>query len=823
MAAFNPALAPVVAEPGDDGADSAPLIVEEITPKSIGENSDIRISGRVTNTTDSELGGISVRFRYSSSPFSARSELDDFASGDGIRPETEAAEVELDGPLKPGASTEYTLQADASDLAMSSWGVYPLTVEALDGSGGNLGKQRTFLPFRGGSANPPPVDIAWVWPLMDRPHRAYDNTFLDETLPESLGPDGRLGRLLTIGAQDDEVSLDPEAPEAPAEEVSPSPPETPPSTSPSASADASAGGAGDQQGDQGSGSAQDSGSATAEDSGVPVTWAVDPGLLADIQRLTSPYKVVDEPAAGSGSGNGGTADDSGIATASAGASPNARIWLDQARAALAEDPLVTTPYASADIAALLRHDLGDDADAAVSVGRETTEQVLGRSVDETVALPEGGLMNTDTREFFQRHGASTFVLRDRAMPAQPGVDYTPTAEAPLPLGKGEHGTALVADSGLAKVLRQDTAAPGESTLAQQRFAAETAMIAGEDPGFGRTLLAYPSSDWDPDADFAQGVLEASDSLPWLEPVELSDARPEDGAQSEDRESLTYPKSGTRSELDGSYLDKIEDVRGRVRLFNSILVDGGDPFRPAILRLESAAWRRKNESARPARALVDQAVERHMNKVRISPTEPVTLASATGTIGVLIANDLKNHTVRVNLSLLSGNPERLSIGNYKDTIEIGPGAKTTVYVPLSARVNGRTMIQMNLHNLSGEPISEVQYLSVNATGMGSQALVISGLGALVLVVALAPRALRKWARNRSGGESAAAAGAEPAEDGGGTQEPAGDSAETPGADGDSAAGMQHNEGESTSSPSADGSASAPPEEGEDPSDGSGAGR
>ncbi|KIH98789.1 hypothetical protein LP52_11540 [Streptomonospora alba] len=830
LAAFGPAQAPADADPEEDGAQSAPLTIESITPKSIGANSTVRISGQVTNTTGSELDEIEVRFSYSAYRFRERSDLDSFASGEEADPGIEAGQAELDAPLAPGESAEYTVSTDAADLELSSWGVYPMVVEAIDGSGEEVGSQRTFLPYRGGSAAPSPINIAWVWPLSDRPHRADDDTYLDSSLQESLGPEGRLGRLLTVGAQSDAVSLEPETP---GEETSPSPTQTPSSPEPSVSAedasapaeDADAEGAEDAP--EESTQAQDEGDGDASD--VPVTWAVDPGLLADIERMTGAYNVAEDPRAAAEAETGAEAEgadpaEDDAATSSMDASPEAQLWLEQSRAALAEDSVVSTPYASADIAALLRHGLADDADAAISLGRSTVEQVLGRSADETVAVPQAGLMNTATREFYQRHGASTFLLRDPAMPAQSQVDHTPTAQAPVALGKSEQGTALVADSGLTEVLSQDASRPGEAALAQQRFAAESAMIAGEDPGGRRTVVAYPPADWNPGAQYAQGLLESSKSLPWLEPVDLADVEPAGPGAGEDRKDLTYPKRGTDSELGESYLESIKDLRGRVRLFNSILMDDADPFRPAVLRLESAAWRREDELAAPARALVEQAVQRDMDKVRIIPTEPVTLASDSGTIGIPLANDLDHHPVRVNLSMLPDNPERLNVGNYQDTIEIGPGEKTTVYVELSARVNGRTMIQMNLHNLSGEPVSEEQYLPVNATGMGFQALVISGLGALVLVVALAPRALRKWARDRrSGGAAAAVAGAGTGDEDGtaASADPADDAPDETSAE---SAGVQDDEDDSASDPptgstspeaSSDGEPEAEPEaEGED---------
>ncbi|MBV2364082.1 DUF6049 family protein [Streptomonospora nanhaiensis] len=781
LAAFSPAQAPA-ADPGQADNRPDPLVVEEITPTSVGRNSTVEITGEVTNTTERAVEDVTVRFRYSTTGVADRSELDAYAAGEGVQPEPVGADTEIEGGLEPGESAEFTLRVEAADLDLSEFGVYPMVVEAVNGAGADMGAKRTFLPYRGGSA-PDPVGIAWVWPLMDRPQRADDDTYLGGSLTESLAPEGRLGRLLTAGAQNDDVSLDPAEPGESAEPTE--------SAEPSASASPSPGGGADDEESGGAGSG-----GSADSPAVPVTWAVDPGLLDDIDRLTSPYQVM--------------ADD-GAATAPADmeASAAAEVWLDQARAALADDAVIATPYASADLAALLRHDLDSDAETAIALGYDTVERVLGLPAEPALAVPADGMLNTPTRELYQRMGATGFLLREAAMPAASWVGHTPSAAAPLDLGEGEEGTALVADSGLTEVLDADTSDPGDAALAQQRFAAETAMIAAERPGTDRTVVAYPPADWNPGAGFAQGVLEATDTLPWLEPVDLNDVRPEGGAAGQDRTGPEYPRSASRAELSGSYLDEVKDIRGNIRLFNSILVDEEDPFRPAVLRLESVAWRERDDLSETAVDRVADAVRTDMEKVRIIPSEPVTLASATGTIGVLIANDLEDHTVRVNLSLLSANPERLAIGNYQDPIqdpiEIGPGDRTTVYVRLTARVNGRTMIQMNLHNISGEPIAEEQFLSVNATGMGTQALVISGAGALVLVAALTPRALRKWRRGR---ETAAAAeppegteGTESAEDaegavseGTGTAQQdtsAGDGGAAPG---ESPAPMQENEEE-----------------------------
>ncbi|OLT25473.1 hypothetical protein BJF83_22820 [Nocardiopsis sp. CNR-923] len=292
--------------------------------------------------------------------------------------------------------------------------------------------------------------------------------------------------------------------------------------------------------------------------------------------------------------------------------------------------------------------------------------------------------------------------------------------------------------------------PGESELALQRFAAETAMIAGQDVGGDRVVVAYPGPDWNPSAELAAGVLEASDALPWLSPEPLEDVEPADAEGRENtRRALTYPERGYEDELTSTYLGQVADVNRDVRLFNSVLFGDADPFRPAVLRMESFHWRDREDLAGVVRSLVSDSIDEHLGDVRIIPGEPVTLASSTGTTGIVVANDLEDETVHVILSVYSENSERLSVGGYTRSFEIAPGAKTTVYIPLTARINGRTELQASLQNEAGEPISaQATVIPVNATGLGTQALLISGIGLLILVAALAPRAVRKWLRGQA---------------------------------------------------------------------------
>ncbi|TDQ55522.1 hypothetical protein EV190_101853 [Actinorugispora endophytica] len=745
------AVAPAPSAPGavpavpssDEDTENPPLVISEITPEAVGEKSTVTVTGRVSNTTENPIGGITVRLRYNLYPLADRAALDAHAEGSSPAPFQSGPSVEIDADLPPGASAPFELEVDAEDLDLrGGFGVYPLTVDATSEDSGEIGVLRTFLPYTAGE-DTEALEVAWVWPLMDRPRRSDDDTYLDADLPEELTGEGRLGRLLSAGSQDGEIDptyTGPEEAEADAAPENTQSPSPSPQSSPSASPDETP--ADEEQTDVEP--APETAPSPADP--VPITWAVDPGLLDDIQRLGAGgyWSAENTPETGAGP-----------ALAEHEASIEARVWLAHARLWLAEDPLLATPYADTDLPALLGADLEDDAQASITLGRETVAGLLGREADPSLAWPAQGTMDEATRDLLAANGATTFVLDDSALPARRTLGHTPSAAASLPVPDRDDATALVADSGLTRVLGADSRAPGSATLARQRFAAETAMISAEGAGSDRTLVLAPPRDWDPSPEYATGLLEATEDLPWLEAVSLADVEADAGG-TEERQGLAYPDQASEAELDDDHLERVHDIRRQVQLFNSALTEDGDPFRPSVLRVESAWWRDDEELGAAALARVGEAVQDGKDSVHVIPGDPITLASKNGTLGVLVANDLSDHSVTVHLSIFSENSERLSIGEYTKSMEIGPGGKTTVYVPLSATVNGRTVLHMSLHNADGEPISDAQtMIPVNVTGLGTGALVISGAAALVLVAALAPRAVRKWTRERSGVAEAAA--------------------------------------------------------------------
>jgi hypothetical protein len=206
------------------------MVIESISPPAVAPTSKISVTGYLQNSTNQPITGITVRLRFSGRPLASRGELTQQASvgapalvGQTARPQR------VPRPLPPGAKQTWRLDTTAKELGFQTFGVYPLSVEASDAAGRVLGAQRTFLTFvpKDYKKRLKPTKIAWVWPLVDVPHRTIDNKFRDDRLAGALGQNGRLGGLV----------------------------------------------------------------AAARTTKTPLTWAVDPALLDDARTLTRPYTV----------------------------------------------------------------------------------------------------------------------------------------------------------------------------------------------------------------------------------------------------------------------------------------------------------------------------------------------------------------------------------------------------------------------------------------------------------------------------------------------------------------------------------------------------
>lgn len=214
------------------------VVPESITPRAPGPGSTLRVTGHLT-AVGQRVADVSVRLRFSSGAFVSRGVMNAYAQGGATdRIATTPlydTQKQVTEQLAAGESVPFSVSVPVNELALDDFGVHPLTVEVLSGDQ-PVAEKRTFMPFVPEDFQAAPTRATWLWPIIDRPHRALDTGFVDDRLSAEISSEGRLGRLVGAAAS------------------APAPPEA---------------------------------------SRFPLVWAVDPALLRAVQDMKDGYEVRD--------------------------------------------------------------------------------------------------------------------------------------------------------------------------------------------------------------------------------------------------------------------------------------------------------------------------------------------------------------------------------------------------------------------------------------------------------------------------------------------------------------------------------------------------
>jgi hypothetical protein len=159
--------------------------------------STLRVHGRVVNQSETTYQRVSVRLRYSPTPLTTRGALEMYSDGKSPDPPLSGPPRLISASLPPGGQQGWSLALKARQMGLSRFGVYPISVEVFTATGAVLGHQRTFVTYYPAGTLVQRTKVAWVWPLIDQPHRADDATFVDDHLERLLGSGGRLSDLVS--------------------------------------------------------------------------------------------------------------------------------------------------------------------------------------------------------------------------------------------------------------------------------------------------------------------------------------------------------------------------------------------------------------------------------------------------------------------------------------------------------------------------------------------------------------------------------------------------------------------------------------------------
>ncbi|MCW2648962.1 MAG: hypothetical protein JWP07_5071 [Pseudonocardiales bacterium] len=210
----------IIAPPAAAAAAEAPLTKDSVkvtilsvspttpTPSTTPQPLTVRL--RLTNTTDQSIAKVTVEGARGN-PIDSQTALEQAIAhpqppDEGLvgRFGTKAPVLTSLGP-RASASVEYRSTSDTipddPGLCICQNRIYPLyfTAHATDLNGNDqvIGAGQTYIPAFGESL-PQPVQVSWVWPIIDRPHRLTgDTVFTDDDLAASVNG-GRLDRVLQV-------------------------------------------------------------------------------------------------------------------------------------------------------------------------------------------------------------------------------------------------------------------------------------------------------------------------------------------------------------------------------------------------------------------------------------------------------------------------------------------------------------------------------------------------------------------------------------------------------------------------------------------------
>lgn len=650
------------------------LVLTKVSPKSAGPTSRVELAGTVDNRSGQQLAGLSVRLRYGSRPLTSRGEVERYAAGAAAELPGAMAAQPLPQTAATGGRQNWRLTGTTKAMGMRTFGVYPVTVEVLNAARLPVVKQTTFITYvpAGPARTFRKTSIAWIWPMIDRPRRSSDTTFVDDRLETDLGPNGRLGGLV----------------------------------------------------------------AAAKGHRTPITWAVDPALLDDARAMTAADGYALKPIRGG-------------KPARRPRSATAKTWLSELRTASGKSPFFATPYGDVDGVALVRNRMAGHLKVAYrDSSLVSSKDLLGRAPTSSIGWPVAGAADQPTLDRMAAYGSDTFLMSsDLLLPDNQNV--TADATTTLQTSKGIKPT-VVFDAGLSEIVSRDTRAPGAGVLAEQRFLAETAMITSELPNQPRTVVVAPNRRWNPAPGLAKKFLDYTAAAPWMAEVPLDKIT---RARPQPRTFIGYQPTYERYELGPAYLKEVRKIAGRASTFGSILNPPGTPYRQAVLRTESSAWRGQSTTAHRTREAVNGELTAESSKVRVVASRRYSLAGSSGRLLVTVANDLPDRAVDVQVNVVSRQQGLLRVANrapdrFPKRLIIEPQKKQTLVIPVQFAANGDATVALELLTPEGRQFGAVRTIQVRTTAYGKTAILITGSALAVLFVGVGVRATRARRRRKA---------------------------------------------------------------------------
>ncbi|MFE4644249.1 DUF6049 family protein [Streptomyces sp. NPDC056730] len=663
------------AAPTATGSRAVHVSIDTLAPSAPVKGDTLTVSGTVTNEGKNAISDAQVDLRVGPRMY-GRTAIDDAAERTGTSGDVApiGGKYKVTIPkLDVGISQDFALSVPVSKLGLGQDGVYQLGV-SLTGKTSSapydqvLGIQRTFLPWQP-DATEEKTQLSVLWPLISSTRLSAETGSDDQQTPV-FENDDLAAELAPGGRLEQMVSLG---------------------------------------------------------SQLPVTWVIDPDLLATADAMTKNYQVR-----------------SGDTTVPGKNQAVATKWLDSLEKAVKGGKVVALPFADPDLASLAHR--GKDVSGALShlqpatdVAGKTVETILHVKPSVDFAWPVDGAIDPSIVDVATSAGAHEIITRSDSL--QDNLPYTPTAARPI----GGGTTAVVADTRLSTAFQGDMSTAGASTLAVQRFLAQSLAVTLQNPENERSIVVAPQRM--PSAAQAQSMaraLRGLDSERWTEPSDLiaaAAATPDADATTKVPGSSRYPKKLRDQELSTEVFLDIKETQERLDNFKAILSAPdrvAAPFGNAIGRAMSTSWRGEPEEAERYRNTVDDYLVGLTTEVQLIPKSVLTLSGRSATIPVTVQNQLLQGVQNLVLRLKSDNPTRLKLDGDRAVaerpIKIDGGHSQSVKFTGAGNANGPVQVTAQLYTVDGTPYGSPMTFQVKVSEITPTVMLVIAGGVLLLVLA-----------------------------------------------------------------------------------------
>ncbi|RFU86469.1 hypothetical protein DY218_12230 [Streptomyces triticagri] len=672
---------PAKAAAAPTGSRTVDVSLDSLTPAAPVDGDTLTVSGTVTNESARTVTDATVDLRVGPM-MNARSMIDSAGERTGFLPGSDGTAVDDDSyketfkKLAPGVPQDFSLSIPVKELDLGADGVYQLGVALTGRTTAQpydqvLGIQRTFLPWQSETASEP-TRTTMLWPLISSTHLTAETGSDEQQTP--VFSDDRLAEEITPGGRLEQML------------------------------------------------------SLGRD--LPVTWVIDPDLLASVEAMTEPYSIRNPEGGDPIPGKNQAV---------------AKKWLNDLQTAVKDKKVVALPFADPDLASLAHQGKGVSGSLshlqdATDVAARTVKSILHVEPSTDFAWPAEGAIDPSIVDVATSAGADTVIARSDSLQERGGLPYTPTAARPI----GGGTTAVVADANLSELFQGDMTGAESSTLAVQEFLAQTQMINLQDPERARSIVVAPQRT--PSASQAQSMARAVQALEggrWSQSVDLTDAakaKPDPQATKQVPGRGSYPASVRKQELPKAAFEALRNTKATLDGFKVILSEPDrvvTPFGRAIDRAMSNSWRGRAAEGEQYRAGVQSYLDGLTKRVSLIPKTEAKLSGRSATIPVTVQNNLVQGVEHMKLRLTSTKPRRLTIGDgpYEEQqVKIAGGHSQSVKFNTSANANGRAAVWAQLFTEDGQRYGSPIRFEVNVTEITPTVMLVLAGGFLLLVLA-----------------------------------------------------------------------------------------